>query len=136
MIKKEMATVKIFAGIEETLAELQRRGTKMGILSSNSKKNLDLFLREHQIEHYFDYVVSCRVFWAKGKFVGKILKKRRLGSKDLVYIGDEVGDINACHDNGVKMIGVGWGWNSKKALERAGVDWVAERPKDILLDRA
>ena len=45
---------------------------------------------------------------------------------DLIYAGDEMRDIRAARKAGVTGIGVCWGFNTEKALHKAGADYTVD----------
>ena len=62
----------------------------------------------------------------------KAMKKFRLNKENIIYIADEIRDIDACRKAGIKIISVCWGFNSKAALSVKNAEYLAEIPADIL----
>ena len=48
-----------------------------------------------------------------------------------VMIGDRMHDITGAKKNGIKSIGVLYGFGSKEELTNAGADYIAAAPKEI-----
>lgn len=46
-------------------------------------------------------------------------------------VGDKSYDINGGKSNGLKTVGVNWGYGSKFEFIEAGADFQAEKPMDI-----
>ena len=59
-------------------------------------------------------------------------KEFNIKPKETLLITDSVGDVKEAHEVKMKAIGVLWGLHERERLERNGVDFVAETPKDIL----
>ena len=59
------------------------------------------------------------------------MKSFHLKPVDIVYIGDEVRDVEAAKAMGVKIVSVTWGFQSKQILERGEPDYIAEKPKEL-----
>lgn len=80
----------------------------------------------------FDFIFSCRKIFGKHRIIKKAIKKNNLSINEIVYIGDEIRDIDACKKIGVNIISVSWGYNNKSSLikEKAGI--VIENPIEIL----
>ncbi len=112
--------------MKEVLLELKRRNHSLGVLTSNSRKNVNYFLRENGVD-FFDFVSSSGIF----NKANKIKKLKRKGGI-FVYIGDEIRDIDAGKKAGVKTVAVPWGLSSKKALQLACPDFLIENPRDLL----
>ena len=62
----------------------------------------------------------------------RLIKKYDLVKKEVIYIGDEIRDIEACKKAGIECIVVTWGYNSRKALQQQNPDYMIDRPADLL----
>lgn len=51
--------VPLKAGIREFLEELKNRDIRIGISSSNSRELIEMVLKAHHIEKYFDCITTC-----------------------------------------------------------------------------
>jgi HAD superfamily hydrolase (TIGR01549 family) len=128
---KRMDQVKIFPGIKELLESLKFAGFVVGILSSNSEESIHKFLKAHDLD-IADFVYSGSSLFGKTRVIKNMLKDQGLESTDIIYVGDEVRDVESCKSARVPIIAVGWGLNSSQALHAAGADSVVESPADIL----
>jgi len=132
--RKEFANrldgAKPVPGIRQALVTLKNEGKKLGILTSNSEKNVSRFLKRNGLD-FFDFIYSASVF-GKDKTIKKCLKEQNLTPDSVVYIGDELRDIEAAKKVGIKIIAVSWGFNSKKALKRGKPDYLIEKPKQLI----
>ena len=128
----EIAKTQLFPGIRETLEELRKRGFRLGILSSNMKENIDKFIKVKKLE-LFDFIYCEKNIFGKDKAMNHLLKEQNLNKDDVIYIGDEVRDIEACKKAGVKIISVTWGFNNKKNLRRYHPDYLVDESEEILL---
>ena len=131
-LKREISRLNMFSGMREMLGELKKRGAILGILSSNSEENVRAFLSHHDIE-MFDYVESESNIFGKGGALKHLMKKHHLDPSGTMFIGDEVRDVEAARENGVKSVAVTWGANSKKALKAAKPDFVIDKPKELVI---
>lgn len=129
---KRMAEVNIFPGLKEEIGKLHKAGYRLGILSSNDKKNIELFLRKYDLASFFDFIYTERNFFAKDTKLKFVIKIFRLKLEDVMYVGDEVRDIEAAKRVGLKNIAVTWGYNSPKILESAAPSALVENPKQII----
>lgn len=121
--KKMIEEAKAFRGIKQLIVDLRERGMGVGILSSNSKENINRWLIKNGIE--IDWVRSESTIFGKEKAIIKVK------SENMVYVGDEVRDIEACHKIGVKIVAVTWGFNSKEALRNARADYLVDNSKEL-----
>jgi phosphoglycolate phosphatase len=88
-------------------------------------------LKQNRITE-FDYVVGKGGLFGKDKIIRSILKKRKLKSDEVLYVGDEVRDIEACRKLGIKIAAVTWGFSSKELLEKNKPDFLIDRAEEIL----
>ena len=123
--------VTLFDGVKDLLHELEKKGYKMTIISSNSKENIVGFLNRHNIESVTKILCSSNIF-GKDKLIKKFLKDYKLKASEVMYVGDEQRDIVACKKTGVKMIWVGWGYDSIEVIEAEKPDYKVYTPVEIL----
>ena len=57
---------------------------------------------------------------------------QNLHVSELVYVCDETRDVQAARKAGLRSIAVTWGFNSRKALEKAGPDFIIDQPDELL----
>ena len=130
-LEKEMDKIKLFPGIKKFLFDLKKEGYKLVIISSNRKENIDKFIKFNKL-NVFDFVHGKTDLFGKAGYLKKFLKDFNLKKSEVIYIGDEIRDVEACHKVGIKMIGVSWGLNTVEALKKNGVDYIVNKPIDIL----
>lgn len=116
---RRLKEVQPFPGLGPVLAGLKARGYTLGIVTSNADDNVREFLKAHGLE-YFDFIHGKSSIWGKKKDLRRLLKKNKLAPTDVVYVGDEVRDIEAAQANDIPVISVAWGFNSASALQRKG----------------
>jgi phosphoglycolate phosphatase len=128
---KHIKSVQLIEGMREVILTLKKIGHPIGIISSNAVPNIELFLKNNGLD-LFDYVYSSGGLFGKHRTIGKFLKRMQLKTKDLIYVGDEVRDIEACRKVGVPVIAVAWGIDPPELLSESGPSYIAEQPKDIV----
>lgn len=135
-IKREqqaiMANVQMVVGMKEVLLALSERGDRLGIATSNSSENIQLFLQNNGLNGRFDFTVTGISLFGKARALRKIVRQQQLNPAETIYVGDEVRDVVAAQEVGIHSLGVGWGFNTVAALEDADAEFVVERPQDIL----
>lgn len=128
--KKEFAlysdAVNLFPGIKETLMELDKTYT-LGIVTSNAKENVEMFLKKNDLS-VFDFIYSDKSIFGKGKIIKQLLKKYAFEQQHFTYVGDEVRDIDAARQAGVKIVSVSWGFNTREVLEKNNPDALVDTP--------
>ena len=124
-------SVSPVSGILKLFEDLKNNNFKLGIVTSNSKKNVLLFLGQWNIKG-IDFIYSEKNLFGKGKVLKNLIRKQNLKKDSVIYVGDEVRDIEAAHMAKIKVIAVDWGFNSKERLIKAKPDFLISEPKEIL----
>jgi len=130
-MKRQIIDIPIFADICNILKQLKDKGFDLGILSSNSVQNIKIFLDHYQI-NLFNYIFSCKNIFGKHKSLTKFIKNYNLKKGNVIYIGDEIRDIDASRKAGVRIISACWGYNDKDSLYAENPESLAEKPADLL----
>ena len=124
-------TLKVFDGIKNIIMKLSKEGYYLSIISSNSVENIKFFLKNNQLE-VFNNIISSNNLFGKNQSISKYMRKNRISPDELIYIGDELRDIEACKKTCVKIICVVWGFDSIELLKTGNPDYIANKPEDIL----
>src|SRR3989344_7366651 len=91
-MRKELKSLCPIKGIKEELITLKDKYT-LGIVTSNSTENVKEFLKRNDIE-FFKFVLSTGIF-GKADTIKRIMAKQKLSGESVIYVGDEVRDIQA-----------------------------------------
>jgi phosphoglycolate phosphatase-like HAD superfamily hydrolase len=114
-----------FPGIPEALRALERAGFQLGVVSSNSEENIRAFFERHALG--LPAIMSCGVsLFGKAARLRKVLARHRLAAAQVAYVGDEVRDVEAGKQVGVRTVAVSWGYGGRGALAAAGADAIAD----------
>jgi phosphoglycolate phosphatase len=103
--KRDVVTLGSVAGIREALGELKKRGVTIGIISSNCEENIRSFLELNQIDA-FDFVFTASNIFGKDKAILRLMKEKGISSSEILYVGDELRDIEACNKIHVPCVAV------------------------------
>lgn len=68
----------------------------------------------------------------KADLIADIMRRESLTAKAMVMVGDRSHDILAAHANGVKAIGVAWGYGAPGELKAAGADAIIAAPRELV----
>jgi len=128
---KHINSTKPFEEVPEVLRLLFESKIKLGIITTNTEKTVKKFLKKWDLE-VFDFVISTPSLFGKGGALKKVLKKYKLKKEEVIYIGDEVRDIESAKSVGVSTGCVVWGYNAKELLIGLSPDFVFENPRDIV----
>jgi phosphoglycolate phosphatase len=68
----------------------------------------------------------------KADLIAAVLRSEALDARSTIMIGDRSHDVLGAHANGMRAIGVLWGYGSRSELEAAGADALASSPDDLV----
>lgn len=127
---RHAADIAVFPDIKDVLKELSKH-YGLGIVTSNDTDIVGQFLKKHDME-MFNFVYSDKSIFGKGAILKHLLNKYKFNKNNVLYIGDEVRDIDAAKEAGVKVISVTWGFNTKQALASHHPDHIVDDPREII----
>jgi phosphoglycolate phosphatase len=130
-LKKDIENIPPIPGMVEVLNELKRKNIAVGIISSNTTENIKLFLAKNKITN-INFVYSEKTLFGKGKILTNLIRKQRLSKSEVIYVGDEVRDVEAAQEARVFSAAVTWGFNSEKRLKRARPDFIVNQPRELV----
>ncbi len=121
--------VNAFDGIPDLVRRLHDRGFLLGIITTNSAQTISIFLQKYGLTDLFTYIKPEISLFGKRR---AIRRARRHLKSEIIYIGDELRDIEACRAVNVPIISVSWGFNSTEILEKNNAGKVAGNTIEIL----
>jgi phosphoglycolate phosphatase len=131
LYRHQSASLNAFSEVGGLLLGLKDKGYGLSIISSNSYENISDFLGKNNITA-FDAVISEKNLFGKDKPIKKHLSNLCLDKHEVIYIGDELRDIEACKKAGIRIISVAWGADPVELLAKGDPDFIAYKPMDIL----
>ena len=129
-VKKNLDQVHPFPGIASLLHSLEAENMRLFVLTSNSRDIVSSFLERHEIT-VFEDIYSEKNIFGKAKAIERFLKLQKLSKEEVLYVGDEVRDAEACNSIGVDCVSVTWGFNAREILEQHNPRYIADTPQDL-----
>lgn len=131
-MRAQMNRVGIFEGIPEVIRDLRGAGYELYIMSSNSVQNIELFLERHNLSQEFVKIYGNIGLLGKRRILKQLVRRNHLDPDETIYIGDEVRDIQAVKQTGVKIVAVTWGFNTEEILVKHHPDFIARDPAELM----
>jgi phosphoglycolate phosphatase len=128
---EEADKLKLVAGLTAALTAIAGGGMRLGILSSNREDNIRRCLRANDAEGHFAFVVGYPRLFGKGRALKRILRAERLNRDEVLYIGDELRDVEAAKKAGVKIAVVTWGFHTAELLRTGMPDFVVKDVSEL-----
>ncbi|HRJ01225.1 MAG TPA: HAD hydrolase-like protein [Hyphomonas sp.] len=111
----------IFEGVPEVLEAIKAKGAKIAIVSSNAEASVRRALGPELAVKVDAFSCGAGMF-GKAKHFRDVLAKLGVPAERALAVGDEIRDIDAAREVGLKAAAVGWGFAMQPALEAAGPD--------------
>ncbi|GGI76327.1 HAD-IA family hydrolase [Legionella impletisoli] len=131
-IRRNINSLPLAPDMKETLKTLNKEGHRLHIASSNSTKNINEFLKNHEIHHFFSSISSLFTIFGKAKGLRKIIADYKINLNNALYIGDETRDIEAANQVNIKSCAICWGYNSECILQTYNPDFLIKSPIHLL----
>lgn len=129
--RAKVSSLRPFPGVREALLHLKAEGFVLHVLSSNAVPSIRDFLVTHGMDVF--KTINCeRNFFGKHIGLKRFLRTHGLSQKDVIYLADEVRDVEACRKIGLPIISVAWGFDPAESLRRANPDYTADTPIDAV----
>jgi phosphoglycolate phosphatase len=122
--------VPTFAGAREMLETLRRRGTTIGIVSSDSEGSVRRTLGPELAQLVSHYNCSASIFGKAAK-LRQVASAARTPTGAAVYIGDETRDAEAAAKAAMRFGAVTWGYATRDALLAHRPAFVFDRIEDV-----
>jgi phosphoglycolate phosphatase len=124
-------SIQPLPGMPDALRALHGLGYSLGIVTSNTELNVRIFLRSHGLE-VFDFIRCSSKLLGKARMIRSVIRKQHVRAADILFVGDETRDIEACQKVGVRIAAVTWGYNSRRSLVAMKPEFIFEDPKELV----
>ncbi|TFJ93329.1 pyrophosphatase PpaX [Lentibacillus salicampi] len=127
--------VTAFPHVVDTLAELQKRRIQLGVVTTKTRKTVDMGLQVTGLEHDFKTIITLDdVTHAKPhpEPIVKALKVLDASTDSTLMVGDNSHDIEAGQNAGTKTAGVAWSLKGREKLATYNPSYMLEDMRDLL----
>jgi len=127
--EKGMYENKLYPGIPELLADLRQQGLQLAIATSKPTYFAEKIAAHFDLADYFTAIVGSHLDGtrvAKGEVIAAVLELFLEKREEVIMVGDREHDIIGAHENGLKAIGVTYGYGSRQELEAVAADYLAD----------
>ena len=123
-----------YPGVPEALDAMQAAGARLILATSKRRVFAEQILGHTGLASRFAAVHGSEPGGAldhKPELIAHILARHDLDPDACVMVGDRRHDIAGAQANGVRALGVLWGYGSREELEAAGADALVAAPHDL-----
>ena len=124
----------VYPGIERTLEELGNRGIALFVATSKPSIFAKRILEHFRLTHLFRGIYGSEFDGTrsnKADLIDHVLTTECLARAPTVMIGDRAHDVVGALANGIRPIGVLWGYGTREELANAGATALCEHPGQV-----
>jgi len=123
-----MSGARPFEGAVGMLKELQSLGRTLFLVTARNEVITKQMMKDHGLTALFTWVrgeQEGEVPDGKAHMVAEVLQKYSLKPEDCVMVGDRCYDVEAARANGMRAVGVTYGYGTKEELLDVGASQLA-----------
>lgn len=124
---------RLYPGVVEMLQAVRERSWRACVVTSKPTRYAQQIVAHFSLAQYFAAVYGSEMdgrLTEKEALVRHVLAQEDVASA--VMVGDRAQDILGAHANGLRAIGVTWGYGTCSELEQAGADALCSAPGELL----
>lgn len=121
--------IRLFPGVLQVVRSL-RKSVKIGVVTSAPRRYTVKILSQGKLKHWDVFETNVK-YLEKNVRIEQVLKKMQLKPRDVLYVGDELRDAEACAKVGVPFLAVDWGKDHADVFAKVPKVGIVKKPKDI-----
>lgn len=124
----------LYAGVAELVRDLAATAATLVLCTSKPLPYARRIVAHFGLAPHFAAVHGADLDGAlddKAALVARLLEQETLDARRCTMIGDREHDVRAAHANGIRAVGVLWGYGSRDELVRAGADALVAAPAEL-----
>ena len=125
---------QVYDGIPAMLEQVGKSAEATFVATSKPAVYAERILQHFELGHHFQKVYGVDLdgrFDDKAELIAYLLASEGLSARHAVMIGDRAADVLAAKANGLRAIGVLWGYGSEQELTDAGADLILQTPSEL-----
>jgi phosphoglycolate phosphatase len=123
---------RVYDGVPGMLECL--RGGRLMVATSKMAEYAERIVAHFGLAPYFTGVYGAEPggrFDDKAELIAHLLSRERLAADATIMIGDRAFDVVAARANGLRAVGVLWGYGSERELREAGAERLCPTPAEL-----
>lgn len=124
----------VYDGVSEMLETVRSEASALFVATSKPTVYADRIVRRFGLDRHFAGVYGAELggrFDDKADLLQHLLTTEKVRAEAAVMVGDRASDIVAARTNGVRAIGILWGYGSEAELVGAGAEFVCPAPAQL-----
>jgi phosphoglycolate phosphatase len=116
LMARDLARIRMFAGMREVLAQLAAAGVTLAVVTSNSRANVLHVLGPTTASLFSELVCGVSLF-GKARKLRQVLRRTGIPAAQALFVGDEIRDAAAARAAGIAFGAVAWGYTRLDLLQ-------------------
>jgi phosphoglycolate phosphatase len=125
---------QVYAGIDETLTEVAS-GRRLFVATSKPKIYADRIVEHFGLQRHFEHVFGSELDGTRTNKVDLLayaLAETKVDPAKAIMIGDRSHDVVGARKNGIKAVGVLYGYGNREELTKAGAHHLCETHPEVI----
>jgi phosphoglycolate phosphatase len=125
---------RVYPRIPRTLEALRQAGARLLMATAKPTVFAVQIAAHFGLEAHFDAVYGSELNGERAEktdLIAHVLATERLAPSTTTMVGDRKHDILGAKANGIKAVGVAYGYGGRAELTEAGADMIVERPEEL-----
>jgi phosphoglycolate phosphatase len=125
----------VYDGVAEMLETVRGRGSALFVATSKPRVYAERIVKHFGLDRHFAGVYGAELggrFDDKAALLTHLLATERTAASTAVMVGDRATDVASAGLNGIRSVGVLWGYGPEAELVAAGADVLCARPEMLV----
>ncbi len=125
----------VYAGVPEVLAALKREGRRLFVATSKPTVYAERIVDHFGLSAFFEAVCGSELDGTrsdKTELLAWLAERKQLEPRHTTMVGDRRHDIIGALNNGMKAVGVLYGYGDRAELEGAGASQLCNTPSELV----
>ncbi len=120
----------LYPGIAQALDQMKTSGLSLGVCTSKRRDFAEKILSLFELMKYFEFVDGGDIGVTKGSQLAGLMSSGVIDSQ-AIMVGDRSVDIQSAKENGLRSIGVLWGFGDYAELSAASPSCILEKVAEL-----
>jgi phosphoglycolate phosphatase len=124
----------VYPGVDDLLDRLRAAGLRLYVTTAKPEPFATKVATHHGIAARMDGIFGPDLdghLDDKARLVARALGGTAAQARAILLVGDREQDMRAARENGLRGVGVTWGYGSAQELRGAGASWLVESPAEL-----
>jgi phosphoglycolate phosphatase len=124
----------VYGGIPHALRKLKTQRYQLHVVTSKPTVFARQIIAHFGLEGFFHNIYGSELDGIradKRQLIAHVLEQEQIHPPEAVMVGDREHDIKGAIANGVRPVGVLWGYGSREELTQAGASLLCDTPESL-----